>query len=282
MGTVGPLPILERAFGLLGGRGLRVLGCPQDLGQLQRYYPHSWGTFIANSELITVHNANDLTTLEYFSKLGGTTTITQTVGQGDKATEHHYARAAFTPDELRRIGKDQVMAFYSGFQPMLLRKLYYFQENRFFGLYRPDPRYPPPQRALEPPAWQRKLYDWWDTQSRQQRFVAVLGVILAIVLLLTHLEWLLVAALAGGAYKLADWRLKKRPPRVRLAGSAAASVAVVAICAVLWNTVDYVMKPRGMSDAEYKRIQCLDVPPIDPVTRRRPVMPPGWKPHPWC
>jgi type IV secretion system protein VirD4 len=281
MGTVGPLPILERAFGLLGGRGLRVLGCPQDLGQLQRYYPHSWSTFIANSEVITVLNANDLNTLEYFSKLGGTTTVTEK-GTGPNASTHHYARAVITPDELRRIGEDQVMIFRAGRNPILLQKVYYFRENRFFGLYRPDPRYPPPQRAPEPPAWQQKLSNWWDRQSGQQRFVAVLGVILAIVLLLTHLKWLLIAALAGGAYKLADWRLKKRPLRVRLAGSAAASVAIVAICAVLWNTVDYVMKPRVMSDAEYKRIQCLDVPPIDPVTRRRPVMPPGWKPHPWC
>jgi type IV secretion system protein VirD4 len=52
MGTIGSLTMVEQAFGLMAGIGVRIWAFLQDLPQLKRDYPASWETFISNSSVI--------------------------------------------------------------------------------------------------------------------------------------------------------------------------------------------------------------------------------------
>ncbi len=76
MPTLGRLPALEQAYGLMAGFGMQLWGIAQDLSQLARVYgEHGWQTFISNSGMIQYFGSRDKMTAEYFSTLCGVTTI---------------------------------------------------------------------------------------------------------------------------------------------------------------------------------------------------------------
>ncbi|MDR3485309.1 MAG: type IV secretory system conjugative DNA transfer family protein [Bradyrhizobium sp.] len=76
MPTLGRLPSLEQAFGLMAGFGMQLWGIVQDLSQLANIYgEHGWQTFISNSGVIQYFGSRDKMTAEYFSTLCGVTTI---------------------------------------------------------------------------------------------------------------------------------------------------------------------------------------------------------------
>lgn len=76
MATLGRLPMLEQAFGLMAGFGMQLWGIVQDLSQLAHIYGQTgWQTFISNSGVIQYFGSRDKMTAEYFSSLCGVTTI---------------------------------------------------------------------------------------------------------------------------------------------------------------------------------------------------------------
>jgi type IV secretion system protein VirD4 len=76
MPTLGRLPSVEQAYGLMAGFGMQLWGIVQDLSQLAHIYgEHSWQTFISNSGVIQYFGSRDKMTAEYFSALCGVTTI---------------------------------------------------------------------------------------------------------------------------------------------------------------------------------------------------------------
>jgi type IV secretion system protein VirD4 len=76
MPTLGRLPSLEQAFGLMAGFGMQLWGIVQDLSQLANTYgEHGWQTFISNSGVIQYFGSRDKMTAEYFSALCGVTTV---------------------------------------------------------------------------------------------------------------------------------------------------------------------------------------------------------------
>lgn len=76
MATLGRLPAVEQAYGLMAGFGMQLWGIVQDLSQLAKCYgEHGWQTFISNSGVIQYFGSRDKMTAEYFSKLCGVTTI---------------------------------------------------------------------------------------------------------------------------------------------------------------------------------------------------------------
>lgn len=76
MATLGRLPMLEQAFGLMAGFGMQLWGIVQDLSQLANIYgQNGWQTFISNSGVIQYFGSRDKMTAEYFSSLCGVTTI---------------------------------------------------------------------------------------------------------------------------------------------------------------------------------------------------------------
>ncbi|WP_284948342.1 type IV secretory system conjugative DNA transfer family protein [Acidisoma cladoniae] len=162
MGTINPgggLRMVEQAFGLMAGMGIRIWAFLQDLKQLQHDYPNSWETFIANSELIQLLKVNDNTTSQYFSNL---------IGQKEVVTEHwtehgqmldtsyvrqnikhkHYGyihqksaglEMIMRPDQITQLPAQESVCIFAGGYVYHLRKINYFSDARFRGLYRPNP-----------------------------------------------------------------------------------------------------------------------------------------------
>ena len=77
-GTIGKLSCIERAFGLLRGRGVCVFAFLQDLNQLKRDYGEAWQSFIGNSTAVISFGSMDEFTCEYISKMTGTKTVKYT------------------------------------------------------------------------------------------------------------------------------------------------------------------------------------------------------------
>ena len=76
MPTLGKLPSIEQAYGLMAGFGMQLWGIVQDLSQLAHIYGETgWQTFISNSGVIQYFGSRDKMTAEYFSALCGVTTI---------------------------------------------------------------------------------------------------------------------------------------------------------------------------------------------------------------
>lgn len=173
MGTIGPLRMVEQAFGLMAGVGIRISAYLQDLKQLQRDYPASWETFISNASLIQALKVTDATTSDYLSNLMGTTTRlrytadTMALRSGNKlpwgakgdptastAGDLVMSRALLLPQEVREgIGPDRVLAILPGVGNYLVDRMpYYAPTSIWRGLYRSPPWFAAANAAAPIPA----------------------------------------------------------------------------------------------------------------------------------
>lgn len=65
--TLGHMEIMERAAAFFPGFGIKLWAVMQDLTQLERYYNHSWETFLGNAGVLQFFANGDQTTLSYLS-----------------------------------------------------------------------------------------------------------------------------------------------------------------------------------------------------------------------
>lgn len=169
MGTIGRLAMVEQAFGLMAGVGVRIWGFLQDLNQLKRDYPESWETFIANSSIVQVLNARDETTSAYVSTYLGATTFQEDPEAVARKIAYKNAgyradpaagRPLLFPDEVRRIPANQVLILLPGDRPVMLYRKPYYLEPKWVGMYRPLPWFPPPVIRATPPPEPPKKKGW--------------------------------------------------------------------------------------------------------------------------
>jgi len=182
-GTIGKLNAVAQAYGLMAGLGMIMWAFIQDLNQLKRDYPEHWETFIGNSQAVTCFGVMDNFTAEYISKMLGTSTVEHvnvqtSVGQSvapmgpntswlasgrtSHSTSTSYSsqvmsRSLLNPDEIRNLGGD-LSIIMGRFQPILCRRMVYYQDWRFLHGVRPDPSFP----RTEQVRWlalQRWLFD---------------------------------------------------------------------------------------------------------------------------
>jgi len=165
MGTVGPLQVIEQAYGLMAGIGIRIWGFLQDLTQLVRDYPKSWETFISNASVIQALAVGDKTTSDYLSDLFGSYTQERLsyesaqarkrepglVSLGDQA----HRRQLLMPQEIRDVPPDLSLTRIAGGDNLLLRRMPYYAEPSWYDFYRAPPLHPkgprPVPAAAEPP-----------------------------------------------------------------------------------------------------------------------------------
>jgi type IV secretion system protein VirD4 len=148
--ALGRLEPVERAMGLMAGYGVQLWPILQDLHQLRGAYGTRAGTFLSNAGLVQVFNVNDTDTAEWVSRaLGDTTEMYETgsggetrqrnrLGAGSSSTNtasHLVRRALLTPDEVRRLPSDRQILFKAGAPPILARKLCYYADPEFRGLF---------------------------------------------------------------------------------------------------------------------------------------------------
>ncbi len=138
-------PVL-RAFGLMAGFGVQVWAFLQDLSQLKGTYPDRWGTFLANADVLQAFGTNDHETARYLSELTGEATVwAPTAGEslsrsrGKHASRSQGASQSFaergrrllTPDEVRRLPREEQLLFVKGTRPIRARKGHYLTDPEF-------------------------------------------------------------------------------------------------------------------------------------------------------
>ena len=155
---LGPMPPVRRAVSLMAGYGVQVWPFLQDLGQLRRLYPRDWESFVANSDAVQAFGTTDQFTAEYLSKMAGTATVFHQSQSSGRSRGKHTSRSQsagatetgrplVTPDELRRLGRDDQVLLVRGEDPVLARRIAYYADWEFG----PRSRYtgPPTEREAE-------------------------------------------------------------------------------------------------------------------------------------
>jgi type IV secretion system protein VirD4 len=146
--ALGRLQPVERAMGLMAGYGLQLWPILQDIHQLRSLYGKSAGTFLSNAGVLQAFGVNDYDTAEMLSKTMGRETITfETGGQSEKdvmvkdperslsKTQHLAARNLMDANEIMKLAHDTLLLMRAGENPLLVRKLRYYADKEFAGLF---------------------------------------------------------------------------------------------------------------------------------------------------
>jgi type IV secretion system protein VirD4 len=154
MPTLGRLPALEQAYGLMAGFGMQLWGIVQDLSQLARVYgDNGWQTFISNSGVIQYFGSRDRMTADYFSALCGVTTVELhniswvvgkaigfVTGSGGSSSSESKSWSRSTgsseaqrqlayPDELMVLKGHQQIVFVENLDPIPSQKVIWYKNN---------------------------------------------------------------------------------------------------------------------------------------------------------
>ena len=138
--ALGRLEAVERAMGLMAGYGLQLWPILQDMSQLRDLYGARASTFVANAGVLQTFGVNDFETAKWLSQSMGKETIgyqTESHRPGDIATttQHIAARDLMTPDEIMQIAPSVQLLRIQGKPVIIARKLRYFADKEFDGLY---------------------------------------------------------------------------------------------------------------------------------------------------
>ncbi len=155
-GTIGPLPAISQAYGLMAGLNMCIWTFVQDINQLKRDYPDDWRTFFSNSHSVTGFALMDHFTCEEFSNMLGKTTVellsptTQAIRQGQfgeynpdhiSSEDKQIQRDLRQPSEIRRLDQKYGIIIWRGY-PILFERIIYNQDLFFLEKIRLDPNYP--------------------------------------------------------------------------------------------------------------------------------------------
>lgn len=147
--ALGRLEPIERAFGLMAGYGVQLWAILQDMHQLRSLYGERAGTFLSNAGVTQIFNVSDIDTATWVSRtLGAETESYVTTGStvsdapGQWRANRSYStnqtltrRELLTPDEVMRVSDDELLLLRPGSLPLVGRKIRYFNEPEFSGLY---------------------------------------------------------------------------------------------------------------------------------------------------
>lgn len=147
--ALGRLEPIERAFGLMAGYGVQLWAILQDMHQLRSLYGERAGTFLSNAGVTQIFNVSDIDTATWVSRtLGAETQSYVTTGStvsdapGQWRPNRSYSsnlnltrRDLLTPDEVMRVSDDELLLLRPGALPLVARKVRYFSDPEFSGLF---------------------------------------------------------------------------------------------------------------------------------------------------
>jgi len=162
LAALGPIEPIRKAFGLAAGYGVSVWGFVQALHDLEACYGEKGAaSMLANAELVQVFDVApaDAKTAETVSRWLGDTTVwaggeshgssTPTGPRGltrastqDSRSRQEARRPLLTPDEVRRVGKDEQLLFLRGHgsgRPIRCGKADYRDRPELRALADPNP-----------------------------------------------------------------------------------------------------------------------------------------------
>ncbi|MBO6816377.1 MAG: type IV secretory system conjugative DNA transfer family protein [Rhizobiaceae bacterium] len=151
--ALGKLPMIEKAFGLMAGYGIKLWAIAQDASQLKRIYGEGWQTFVSNAGVIQYFGSRDKFTAEYFSSLCGVTTVwtfsnalARTMGSSYGGQASHSTSSGTTetispakrqlvnPDQLMRMKDHQQLVFINNMNPIMATKTPWFKDDELKDL----------------------------------------------------------------------------------------------------------------------------------------------------
>ncbi|WP_235047672.1 type IV secretory system conjugative DNA transfer family protein [Limimaricola cinnabarinus] len=143
--ALGRLEAVERAMGLMAGYGLQLWPILQDMSQLRDLYGARASTFVANAGVQQVFGVNDFETAKWLSQSMGQETIgyrTESRRPGDMPTmgTSITGRDLLTPDEIMQLPPECQLLRLQGQPPAIARKLRYYADREFAGLFAPQDR----------------------------------------------------------------------------------------------------------------------------------------------
>lgn len=152
--ALGRLEAVERAMGLMAGYGLQLWPILQDMSQLRDLYGARANTFVANAGVLQTFGVNDFETAKWLSQMIGRETTgyqTESHKSGDAPSTSYNvtARDLMTPDEIMQIPLHVQLLRVQGKPVIIARKLRYFADREFGGLY-PSPDAQPANPKSEP------------------------------------------------------------------------------------------------------------------------------------
>ena len=131
---LGRLDVLAEALSLIAGYGIRACLVAQDLTQIYNTYGRD-EAITGNCDTSVAFTPNKLQTAQELSKLAGETTVRhahRTISNGGASTsEPEIARPLMTPDEVRRMGADEVL-IYTRSQPAIRAQQLQYYAQPFF------------------------------------------------------------------------------------------------------------------------------------------------------
>jgi type IV secretion system protein VirD4 len=158
--SLGKIPIIAEANGLMGGYNIRVVLVIQARSQLREVYgPNAAETILRNLAARVVFGADEYADAREISEELGTTTVkTQSVSKpgfslfGKSNRQRNVSvseqrRPLMLPQEVQAMKSDEAIVFYEGIRPIRCKKIRYFNERRFKKLISAPPKYAAPTLA---------------------------------------------------------------------------------------------------------------------------------------
>ena len=142
--SLGPLPLVEKAAGLLAGYGVKLWPIVQNLTQLRDLYPENWETFLGNAGQWQVFASNDATTARYVSERLGNHVLWARMRDSYSGTAEWVPTGVSPLRDIQELGREtsrdsgSQVVFVEGGDAFLLRRIAY---DRAFSRrdYQPDP-----------------------------------------------------------------------------------------------------------------------------------------------
>lgn len=155
MSLLGSIPAVDEALVAGRGYGVKILAVAQNLELIQKISPEAWETFLESNLLVFI-GPTGLKSSEYVSKMLGTSTIetvsksksenqqkgslrSSSTSENQGEAQSYQGRSILTPDEVRFMGEDMVLAFYKGIRPIILKKIIYHHHPAWQGKYDSNP-----------------------------------------------------------------------------------------------------------------------------------------------
>lgn len=136
--TIGDLPVIKTAVGLMAGFGLQIWAFLQNWGQLEELYQRGAHTFAANAGVFQAFNVNDELTARYVSDLSGDATVAGRQERhliGGPSLYETHQRKLLTPDEAMHMKDDTLFLKIKGIRPIIAEKVAYYRDRQYRGLF---------------------------------------------------------------------------------------------------------------------------------------------------
>lgn len=153
--TLGKLELFAKSLSLIAGYGIRACLAAQDLTQIYEAYGRN-ESITSSCDTKVALTPNNIETAEELSKLVGSASVRHahrtSSANGTSVSESEVGRPLMTPEEVRRLGVDEILIFARGQRPVRAALLRYYEQPYFKRLTTITPPAASTRTVAETPA----------------------------------------------------------------------------------------------------------------------------------